>query len=499
MLRIAIAVVALVVLVNPVPAEQPALRDALVLQQAMEAAIAAVEPNVACLLVSRSDGYRRLFDDTPPKDNPGKLGIYRPAPITTPFGQPGTGEDIRSLEIKRLDLADPTNVPESFGSGIVIGEANGAERGLLVLTNYHVIRGATKIYVRLSGDKGSYADIHAADPRSDLAVLRLLSADLPRVKAPKFGDGGALRKGQWVLSVAHPFAAGFRDGSPSASWGIVSNLRRRPVSAVTNEFDRSRTLQQYGTLIQTDARLNLGCSGGALVNLRGELVGLTTSHAAISGGESAGGFAVPFDDGQRRIVERLSEGLEVEYGFLGVQLSSAGWRGPGVQISDVIYGSPAHSAGLRKMSVILSVNGQRVRDHDDLFLVIGTTLAGNEVRIEYTSPAGTDRQVGTARLMKFHTPGPILAARRPEFRGLRVDWTSIVTQPFPQAIPEGVIVAEIRAGTPAANAHLRSNEIITHVNGVAVLNPAEFYREANKAREAVELTLKSSHKVTLTR
>src|SRR5207253_5161210 len=113
--------------------------------------------------------------------------------------------------LRPYDLADPSNVPESYGSGVVISDKG------LVLTNYHVVRDATKVYVRLPGGKGSYADIHAADPRSDLAVLKLLDPQV-RPAALKLGDGSRLRKGQFILSLANPFAAGFRDGSPSASW-----------------------------------------------------------------------------------------------------------------------------------------------------------------------------------------------------------------------------------------------------------------------------------------
>src|SRR5262249_12990240 len=154
-------------------------------------------------------------------------------------------------------------------------------------------------------------------PRSDLAVLRLLDKKLRPLPKLKIGDGGNARKGKFVVSLANPFAAGFRDGSPSASWGIISNIQRRAPGNPEEETQKI-PLHLHPILLQTDARLNLGCSGGALLNLRGELIGLTTSRAAINGSEMAGGFAIPLDTNVQRIIARLQEGMEVEYGFLGV-------------------------------------------------------------------------------------------------------------------------------------------------------------------------------------
>ena len=301
--------------------DRPRLADVLALEEVMQEAIRKAEPSIACILVTRSD------------------------------------------EPHQVQLANPDVVPESYGSGVVIDEKG------LILTNRHVVTGATKIFVRLPGNKASYAEIHADDPRSDLAVIRLLDARVLPVPAIKLGDGGNVRKGQLVLALANPFAAGFRDGSPSASWGIISNIRRRAPGG-NREDERDRTLHHYGTLLQTDARLNLGCSGGALIDLKGELIGLTTSLAAIAGGETPGGFAVPMDAGMRRIIEVLRRGEEVEYGFLGVVFQ----RGPedgrgrgGVLIKSVLPGSPAQHAGLRDGDTLLRVNGVEVNDADDLF------------------------------------------------------------------------------------------------------------------------------------
>ena len=298
-----------------------------------------------------------------------------------------------------------------------------ADNGL-VLTMAHVIHDATKIYVRLPGGRGSWADIHAADPRSDLAVLRLLDppADL---KAVKRGDGSNLRKGQFVICLANPYAAGFRDGSPSASWGIVSNLQRR-ASGVTGEIERpgvKPTLHHYGTLIQTDVRLALGCSGGGLFNLNGELIGLTTAQAALAGSEAPGGFAVPLDGPMKRIIDVLARGNEVEYGFLGVQFAKESRSGAGVTVTGVEVGSPAATAGLVHDDVITAINGSPISDNDDLYLQISLCLAGGEARIEAigsdgrpktcTAPAGQIVHAGQG-----HRLAPAAGRRRPA-RGLR--------------------------------------------------------------------------------
>src|SRR5262249_15165549 len=138
--------------------------------------------------------------------------------------------------INRLDLASPRHVPESSGSGIVVGDSG------LILTNYHNVREATKVYVRLPKGKGSYADIHAADPRSDLAVLKLLTP--PKgLKALAVGRGEDVRQGQFVVGLTSIYAAGFEDTGPSADWGIVQNVRCRQEPAAKVEaldIDRSK-------------------------------------------------------------------------------------------------------------------------------------------------------------------------------------------------------------------------------------------------------------------
>ncbi|MCI0377345.1 MAG: PDZ domain-containing protein [Gemmataceae bacterium] len=458
--------------------------QALALQKTTQKAIAAAEPSIACIFVSRSDSYRHFGQPPTGPEGTGKLGGFDPHLIRPPQGM---SEEEKKDLIRKLDLADPQHVPEAFGSGVVIDPAG------LILTNYHVVRDATKIFVRLPGNKASYADIHAADPRSDLAVLRVLSqAVLPAVA---LGDASKLERGQFVLSLANPFAAGFRDGQPSASFGIVSNLRRRILSGPMREEERVKPLYHYGLLLQTDVRLNVGCSGGALLNLRGELIGLTTAFAAIQGGETPGGFALPLDQGMRRVLAALTRGEEVDYGFLGVGFREKNDPNPGVSIDFVTPGSPADlEARLRVQDIILAVDDVPVEDSDDLFLYLGTHLAGSKVKLKVHRSKARQTSTVTATLAKFYVPGKKIASstgQRPYFRGLRVDYSSLVTQQAPGMgrIPSGVLVTEVQPGSVAEQAKLRPGEIITHVNEQAVTSPASFYLAVNKIAGPVEFSL----------
>jgi serine protease Do len=368
-----------------------------------------------------------------------------------------------------------------------------------VLTNYHVIRDATKIFVRLPGGKASYADIHAADPRSDLAVLRLRDARLLPLSALALGDGSRIERGQFVLTLANPYAAGFRDGQPSASWGIVSNLRRRIPAEPRDEKKAVKPLYYYGILMQTDTRVNLGCSGGAVLNLAGELIGLTTSLAAIHGGETPGGFALPLDAGLRRILDVLKRGEEVEYGFLGITFSEERSElGTGVKIDSATLGSPARlDARLNQQDIILAVNDVPVQDNDDLSLQLGTQLAGTKIALKIMR-AGT-RQIETVQvtLGKLAVPGKKIASslgKRPYFRGLRVDYTTLLAQQ-PESrlrfVPAGVLVTEVQPGSSAAQAQLKPGEVITHVNNRPVASPAAFYLAVAGQRGSVEFQLHS--------
>ena len=457
-------------------------KELLLLQDAVRKAIAETQPSIASILVSRSDRYREF--DALPSGPEGKLGGFEPPPALA--------DPARRELIHRLNLADPQAIPESYGSGVVL-DASG-----LILTHFHVVQNATKVFVRLPGKEGSYADIFAADGRSDLAVLKLINppADL---KPIRIGNGDRVRKGDFVIGVSSPFVSGSRC-SPIAAHGIIGDIRSKAPSAGT-ESERTKTIHHYGTLLQTDLpvlsftdgdarRLNLGCSGGAIVNLAGEVIALTTSTAAVGGSDMPGGYAVPLTADIKRIIEVLRRGEEVEYGFLGVGFLKLD-RMDGALIDSVTEGSPARRAGLRQGEIIIAVGDMPIRSTDDLFLHVGAALAGSEVTLTVKNLFGELRKV-TVRLAKFNYPGPVIASRRPAaVFGMRVDFASVVQADWP--LPDGAFIRDVERGSPAELKYKelfeRARWIVTSVNGKPVNSPADFYRLAGAVKGPLELKI----------
>lgn len=414
--------------------------------------------------------------------------------------------------LRSNDPSHPEFIPNAMGAGVVVDPSG------LVLTNYHVVRETTTdpdeikkslLYVTVPGGIGFYASIWAADPTSDLAVLRLEPREgqpVPDLKPIRMGDGSSLKKGQLVLALGNPYNIA-RDGSPSVSWGIVSNIARKswpgPVRPETRR--EPRDLHRFGTLLQTDARLNLGTSGGALVNLRGEMIGLTTSLAAIAGYEQSAGYAIPMTAPILRIIETLKGGREVEYGFLGVDvgrrqanLAQPAAGSQGVLIKDVWPGTPAHRAGLLPGDRIVSLGGETVNERDDLFLAAATQLLGKPTSMVVLR---NNRSVEVnVELTKFPVEPGVIASVQPEpWRGIRIDHPTAREDVFKntsgspalqQALQQGcVLVTSVLPGSPAANAGVEEEDLITHVNGKRVRTPAEFYEAVKGLRGTIDLRL----------
>jgi len=466
---------------------------------AVEAAVAKAEPSIACIIVSRSDWYRKLSraKDAKEKEALGQLGGFDPDReiIQALIGlQPGDSDETvkeRTLSFRlKLDLSDPRHAPEAFGSGMVVDPQG------LVLTNYHVVQDATKIFVRLPGNKGSYADIWAADPRSDLAVLKLLDEGIRPLPPIVFGSADNLRRGQAVIALANPFVAGQRDGEPSVSVGVISGIQRRMPGRKILRESNAGPLYQFGMLIQTDARIALGSSGGALLNMQGECIGITTSLAAIAGSDAPGGFALPVTSAIRKVIDALKRGEEVEYGFLGVAVKDAATLRGGATIIEATEGSPAHrEGGLFGGDVIVAIGTHPVRDSQDLMLALSSYFAGEKAPIAILRGGFGREQKVDATLVKYLVQGKKIASslgKRPYLEGLRVDATSLLVQ-LPnreRIIPPGVLVTDVKPGTKAARMPLFQGDLITHVDGVLVSSPAEFYDRMARRNEPLELTIR---------
>ncbi|MGC3972642.1 MAG: trypsin-like peptidase domain-containing protein [Pirellulales bacterium] len=393
---------------------------------------------------------------------------------------------------------NPTNpdfVPNAFATGVVIDKEG------YVVTNYHAVDGEGEYWVTTSAKRPLAPNIVGADRRSDLAVLKVQGIPPDVTFEPiKYGDASKLKKGQIVIALGNPYAIA-RDGQASASWGIIANISRKaaPNKDAEDPRDKKNTIHHFGTLIQTDAKLNLGTSGGALLNLQGEMIGLTTSQAAVAGFEQSAGYAIPTDDLFRRVVDTLKQGKEVEYGLLGVSSQSLGAMEraagtQGVRIDSVRGGSPAERAGLYPGDIVTHVAGKPITDVDGLMLQIGKQPAGKPTTI-VLQRNGQLRTVSVP-LAKYEVRGKnVVTAPRPIWRGLLVDFPSSHPELDPQfnqgvrlAAP-CVLAVEVDPSSKAWEAGVRRGMLITHVDNVAVENPDEFHAQAKTVRGEVELRI----------
>ncbi|QDU48919.1 trypsin-like peptidase domain-containing protein [Gimesia panareensis] len=425
-------------------------------------------------------------------------------------------------------------MPTEFGSGVIIPDPTPQNR-VLVLTNYHLTQGGpvagekripeNRIYVHTENRQGFYAAIIAADPRSDLAVLiplgRLDGDYLRSLKPIQYGNAESVRKGQFVIALGNPYAIA-RDGSPSASWGIVSNFQRYPVPIFKNflnqELAKKETIHHFGTLLQVDTHLDLGSSGGALLDLDGKLIGVTTSLAALEGYEKSAGYAIPLDPETRRIIQSLASGLEAEYGFLGITpntvdrseanrnvASIVNLKEPAyVQAGSVKQHSPAQQAGLLPSDLILSINGKELRNELDLMREVGKAGAGSEAKLQILRGKNPRELTLTVKLGKWPVAddeGIVQTRyRHPLWRGLRVDYpTARAKYTFsPFTYPPAVVVTHVAPDSPAQQAGLTEGTFIRLINDQPVQTPDAFYQEAQRASTSpVTLQLLDDRKIIL--
>lgn len=258
-------------------------------------------------------------------------------------------------------------IARGFGSGVIL-TADG-----FIVTNNHVVDGAQKIGVVLNDNREYEARLVGADPSSDLAVLKIEAEDLPWLR---IGDSDALRLGEWVLAVGNPF-------------NLTSTVTAGIISAKARNIGINAAEYSIESFIQTDAAVNPGNSGGALVNQRGELVGINTAIASRTGSFAGYSFAVPMTI-VRKVVEDVKEFGEVQRALLGVVISSVNAdlarefkldKIEGVYVSDVAENGAAKEAGIKSGDVIMAVGNKKVNTSAELQEAVSQYRPGDDVKI----------------------------------------------------------------------------------------------------------------------
>ncbi|MGE0127734.1 MAG: DegQ family serine endoprotease [Blastocatellales bacterium] len=364
--------------------------------------------------------------------------------------------------------------PSGVGSGVIVSPDG------YIVTNNHVVEGADKVEVELNDNRKFTAKVIGTDEPSDVAVIKIDAANLPTVP---FGDSDKVEVGDLVLAVGNPLGIG-----QTVTMGIISAKSRQ---------SPGRGAQNYEDFLQTDAAINRGNSGGALVNLRGELIGVPSQILSQSGGNIGIGFAIPTKMA-RNVMDQLIRNGKVRRGKLGIYVRDVdptlakqfGYNGVnGAFIDDVVKGEPADQAGVKPGDIVTEFQGHRVTDSSQLRNSASQTAPGTTVKFKVWRD-GAEREL-SARLGEVDSES---VASKPSINdtpasslgvlsGVRVenisaDWAQRLNL---SPSVRGVVVVEIDPDSNAAAGGLRRGDVIESVSKQAVTNVNEFNSAMQKA------------------
>ena len=355
-------------------------------------------------------------------------------------------------------------VERSLGSGVIVDPAG------LVVTNYHVISGASQVKVALADKREFDADIVLKDQRSDLAVLRVKGTK-EHFPTLEFADSDELQVGDVVLAIGDPFGVG-----QTVTHGIVSAVARTQVG-----------ISDYQFFIQTDAAINPGNSGGALVDLNGRLVGINTAIYSRSGGSQGIGFAIPAN--MVRVVVSSAKGgsAAVKRPWLGAKLQevtaeiadSLGLKRPtGALVANVAAGGPAARAGIKTGDVIAAVDGTVVDDPNSFDYRFATKPLGGQTQIVVLR-GGRETKVTIALQSAPDAPREELVIQsRSPFLGAKVAKVSPALAEELKLDPstEGVVIVEIADGSIAQSLGFQRGDLVLNVNGNNIVRTSDLER-----------------------
>ena len=347
---------------------------------------------------------------------------------------------------------------KGLGTGIIIDEQGH------ILTNNHVVQGATKIEVTLASGSQYPAKLIGTDPKTDLAVIRISAKE--RLPFLTLGDSDKAEVGEWVVAIGHP-----RGLDQTVTQGIISAKHRRGITDPSG----------YQDFLQTDAAINPGNSGGPLLNLKGEVIGVNSVIASESGGFEGIGFAIPSNMALHISKVLMAHG-KVERGWFGVsiqnltpeQVQKAHLPGPqGALVVDVVKGGPAEKAGVRKEDIVLAYQGKEIRDAGEFRNRVAMTPIGEEVRVALWRD-GKEREV-TVKIGNLEDSTKILAVTAEDRLGASVrPVTPKEAEKFGLTPQLGVAIATVNAKGPLGEAGFETGDILLGIDNQPVTGLESF-------------------------
>jgi len=358
-------------------------------------------------------------------------------------------------------------VQQGFGSGVIISEDG------YIVTNNHVVENAQKVKVILNDKREFDAKVIGTDPDTDVALLKIDADDLPFLT---YGNSDNLKLGEWVLAVGNPFNL-----TSTVTAGIISAVGR-------DNLNLSGEASRVESYIQTDAAVNPGNSGGALVNQQGNLVGINTAIYSRTGSFTGYSFAIPITI-VKKVIQDLKEYGEVQRALLGITMGSVNAEiaeklkldnVEGVYVSSVVENSAAKEAGIKPEDVIISLEGEKIKTAGDLQVKISQYRPGDDVDLVVIRD--NEKKQFTVTLRNRHGDTEIV---RDNTTVLGAEFTSVSdSEKNKLEIENGIKIAKLSKGT-LKDAGIKEGFIVVTVNKKPIYEVSDFKREIGNARGGI--------------